>query len=160
MSHSGSRKYSILLLGYLLIFGTYFGIRTVQFFSGERADGEVTVIRWGKFSVGVPPNGRGGGGDYHGDYQCPEIHFFYKLSAADTGRWYVVTPEARSLKQYHPGDKTGVIFPKGQPEKAEIYSSAEFWFTTPNMIIIFVIAAFWSIGFVVVVFKPWRMMDQ
>ncbi len=154
--NKGSNKYGILLLGCALVFGSYFIARTIQFLSRETAAGTVTAISWRNFLVG---NARTRG-DYHGEYQCPEIHFLYKHSAADTGIMYSVRPESLSNKEYKPGEKTGVIFPKGQPELARIYSLREFWFTTPYMIILTAIAALWSIGFLVVVFKPWLQMDE
>ncbi len=162
MKYGATNKYGILLLGFLLIFGTYFIGRTVQFVSKEIAPGVVTAMVWGSFSVGVPVSrhGVGGGGDYHGNYQCPEIHFIYKASSADSGTRYSVRPEALSFKEYKPGEQVTVIFPSAHPELARIYSLGEFWFIPPYMIILAGIALLWSIGFLLVVFKPWKQMDE
>ena len=150
-----SNKYRILFLGYALTWGIYFAVRIFQFSSMEIAtDGEITQIFWGHFvAEGAPAIGRSvlsGGRNYHGEYSCPEVHFLYKPATADTGNWY--TTSAESYAEHKPGEKVSMIFPKGKPDLARIYSLGEFWFTTPYLLILLAITLFWSIIFYAVFF--------
>jgi len=146
-----ANKYRILFLGYALTWGIYFAIRIFQFGSMETAKGEITQLLWGHYMVG------GRRGDYKGSYQCPEVHFLYKPSVADTCTWYATAAE--SYSEHKPGEKVSVIFPKGKPELARIYSSGEFWFTTPYLLILLAITLFWSIIFYAIFFIVLQKSD-
>ncbi|MCD6010719.1 MAG: hypothetical protein K0Q79_581 [Flavipsychrobacter sp.] len=149
------RRYLILFLGFALIWGIYFGVRVYQYRTGEIAEGTIERISQQEFVVNISSRRLGGTGPYKSIYPCPEIRFFYKLPGTADGDLYIVRPRALAFKEYIPGEKASVIFPKGWPEAATIYSFSEFWCTTPYMIMLGVITLFWSIGFFVVVFKPW-----
>lgn len=145
-----TNKYLIFLLGYVLIWGGYFGTRSFRFMTMERADGVITRVLREQFVVSSRS------GDYKSSYPCPEVRFRYHSPAADTGTWHTTKKQALSFSEYKSGDSATVIFPKGRPEMAGIYSWGEFWLPTPYLIILLVISLFSSIGVVVVVFKPWN----
>ena len=156
MSNGKANKYKVLLLGYLLLFGAYFGFRAFQFATMQRASGEINKILWGHFRIGNPRRS----GDTKGEYPCPEVHFLYKTLAQDTATWFIISPESYAFHEYKPGEQANVIFPKDQPNLATLYSLGDFWFTPPYIIILLVISVAWTIGYVVVVFKPWRGMGE
>jgi len=150
-------KYRILLVGYALLWGAYFGFRTYQVLTMEIVDGQIMGRIRKPFRIYSP---RGKYGGTHGDYICAALHFKYKISPTDTGTWYDAFPQALSFNEYPDEQKTRIIFPKGKPELATIYSLEEFWFPAPYMITLLAITTVWSIGFIVVVFKPWREMSE
>lgn len=144
-------KYKPLLVGIILIWGAYFAFRTIQFLMSETAHGNIRAISWRHFVVGY-----GSGGDIGGSYMAPEIHFSYKHVGVDTNTPYMVLPQAVSSDLYKAGEQIDVIFPKGKPEQAEIYSLSEFWFTAPYVIVLTMVSIIWFIGFAFVVLKPWQ----
>ncbi len=164
MNKGRGTRWGILLLGYVLVLCTYFVSLYVCYRSQETAPGEVQGIVWKKFKMAnIRPgisSGYYGHGDHYQDFECVVIRFLYRSSNADTGQWLTVHPQTLSNKQYTTGEKIQVIFPHGNPDHATIYSPREFWFNTPYMIIVTVVMLLWSIGFIVVVFKPWQMMDE
>ncbi len=142
------------MLGYLLLVGAYFGLRVFQLATMERASREVTKILWGHFKIGNPRRG----GDTKGEYPCPEVHFLYRPHAQVTAAWFMVSHESYAFHEYKPGENASLIFPKDHPELAELYFFGDFWLTPPYIIILLVICVVWTIGYLVVVFKPWRGM--
>jgi hypothetical protein len=160
MTQSPKRnKFSILLTGYLLIWGAFFGYRTFQVLTMEITDGATMGrIRQG-FTEDVPKS-HGGTGKYHGEYIRVQLHFRYKRNPEDTGIWYDATPQALSFNEYPNVQKTRIIFPKGSPESATIFSLEEFWFPAPYMITLLGITVLWSIGYIVAYLKPWRIMSE
>jgi hypothetical protein len=118
----------------------------------ETADGEVTRIIIKHFTTGSRR-----GRDVKGEYICPEVLFNYSRDGG-ASQSYTTAPQALAFREYKPSDKMSVIFPKGHPETAVLYSFGEFWLPPPYAIFLSVITMFWTIGFIVVVFKPWRNM--
>jgi Protein of unknown function (DUF3592) len=144
-------------LGYLTICCAWFGFKAVQYSMMETATGVVTRIVGVGFKVSGP---RGGNSDtdgkYQGVYLCPEVHFKYQSSTANEEKMYTVQPQALSMHKYKAGESTTVIFPKNAPEKATLYTHGEFWLPTYMLVILLAASLFWTIGFVIVVFKPWK----
>ncbi len=122
----------------------------------ETASGEVIRIVGVGFDVSGPHSTGGGNGNYHSIYLCPEVHFKYPSSPAGEGKMYIVQPQALSEHEYKEGESITVILPKGAPEKATLYGHGEFWLPTYILVILLVASLFWTIGYVVVVFKPWK----
>jgi hypothetical protein len=142
-------KYLVPVLGYLLVLSCYIAIKSYQLQTKDTAKGEVVRM----ISRGFTAHSLHG--DYHDDYPCVDIHFQHKSALYGTDSLYDVSPQTLSYKQYLPGEKVTVMFPKGHPELAVIYSMGEFWFAVPNMVIVGAILLFWSVACYIFIAKPW-----
>jgi hypothetical protein len=154
MEHIRKRKNWPLLLGFAIIWIGYFSVRGVQFLTKETAHGKIIAAYFKNFSE--PGSPRGSRGDFHGWYAAPVIQFTYKNPNVDSVEHIVVQPQAMSSDLYKEGESIDVIFPKGHPQQAEIYSLLEFWLTAPYIIILIMVCILWLIIYAFVVFKPWE----
>ena len=126
-------RFTILAVGCTLIWSIYFSVRTVKYSSMETARGQVTRMMWGDFII-TSPRHTVGGGPTHADYPCPEVHFCLKENGNTAESCYTTSNEAYS--EYPTGTDLQVIFPKGDPTKARIYSFSEYWLPTPSLILL------------------------
>ena len=158
-------KYKWMIVGYVLIFGVYFGYRTYQVLTMKTAGGEVFKMFGGHNILGGPRNGiffsrSSHRRDTEDDFPVVEVHFPYKTSSSDTDIWFSVKPQVFEDKKFQEGEKVSVIFSESNPEGARLYSFSEFWCPTYSLVILGMITFLWTAGFCVVVFKPWEAMGE
>ncbi len=152
MSPAFKKKLSVLLGIYAVLWGGYFGLRAWQYSKMETADATVWAIAWRHFTTGSPR------GDYHGSYMTPEVHFPYQ--DGDTMDMVQAWPDATVVDWYKPGDKVKVIFPKGCPEAAELYSLVEYWLELPYVVTLLFITIAAGVIFTLFVAKPWQQRQE
>lgn len=70
-------------------------------------------------------------------YSYPQIKFVYNDSVYLFGQRQVLFPS-----RYRKGKKVTVIYPKGEPERAEIYSFLRYWISLTKLFFSFMIALF------------------
>lgn len=80
-------------------------------------------------------------------YRYPQFQFTYKDSSYLFAKSYGLF-----LATWHIGDKATAIFPKGEPDKAEVYSFLTYWVSLSKFVLGFFIASFL---FVIPVFFRW-----
>lgn len=156
-----AQKTLSIFWGFLLIWGAYFGYRTVEFLQKETLPAEIQAISWRRprpqhryktTPMSHTPQ------DSNTPYECPETHFLYKRFANDSGMWYVVWPQSLAFMEHKAGERIAVIFPKDQPDQALLYSLGDFWFAAPYVTLLLAISVGWVIVYCVIRFKPWELM--
>lgn len=83
---------------------------------------------------------------WHRHYQYPQFQFTYNDSI------YISADQLTWTRGKEPGDKVAVIFPKGKPEEAIIYTFVSYWIYLPALLISFMVAIF---IFAALVFVKW-----
>jgi len=82
----------------------------------------------------------------------PQFQFVYNDST------YTSADKLFWTSDKEPGDKLTVIFPKGQPEEAIIYTVVSYWIYLPALLISFMISFFVFAMFVIIKWKEgWTM---
>ena len=111
-------------LGYLLFYCFYCYFHTVgRYRNSEKIKAEVVDL--------LPATGRGGV-----EYTYPEFAFRYNDSV------YYLEEDRSYTWQMKLGDKTTVIFLKGEPENARVYNFFVYWVILPRFLLSLMVAIF------------------
>lgn len=129
-----------ILLGCLVIFGIYFGVKGIIFSMYKVVAGNIQRI---EAKVEYTPSRRGG--SIRSVWHYPVFQFRVDGSGENSGQlWTANQYEVYSFRDYKAGDAIKVRYKRSNPQNAHIYSVAEYWFPLSNMLVLFFACAAWS----------------